>query len=125
MEKVQKLPGPDHPITVELFGPRVTVRVGERTIANSDSALVLKESTYPEVFYIPREDVDQSVLIGSDTTSYCPYKGDCRYFTISGPDGVIEDAAWSYETPFESVEQIAGHLAFYPTKVEVTTEDAA
>ena len=61
-QRTPKIPGPDHPITIEPTPGRVTVRLGERTIADSPSALTMRESDLPLVQYIPRSDVDMSLL---------------------------------------------------------------
>jgi uncharacterized protein (DUF427 family) len=110
-----------HPITVEPTGRRVTVRVNGEVVAETDDALTLQESTYPAVQYIPSRDVVQSVLRASDTTTYCPFKGDAGYFHIVTAAGdTVEDAIWTYEQPYPAVAPIAGHVAFYADKVEVT-----
>ena len=74
--KPVKVPGPDHPITVELGHSRVVVCVGEIEIVNSRDALILREASYPPVLYIPRRDADMSRLTRTDLSTYCPYKGD-------------------------------------------------
>ena len=117
--KQQKTPGPDHPITVTPTEGRVTVRLGDRTIASTTSALTLQESTYPAVQYVPLSDVDETLITPTDTTTYCPFKGDASYWTIEGGGDELKDAVWGYVAPYEAVEQIAGHVAFYPNKVEI------
>ncbi len=122
MTRERKLPGPDHPITVGRRQTRVVVRSQGRVIADTTSALVLQEADYPEVLYLPLADVDRSLLRPTDTSTYCPYKGDCSYFTIISPDGDIEDAVWTYEKPYPEVAAIADHVAFYPDRVDVSAE---
>ncbi len=120
--KTIKIPGPDHPIAIERNLKRVVVSVGGVVLADSRDALILREAGYPAVQYIPRKDVDMTLLERSAHTTYCPYKGDCAYFSIqSGGESVI-DAVWTYEAPYEAVAAIKNHLAFYPDKVEVTEE---
>ena len=75
-ERIIKIPGPDHPITIEPNQGRVIVTVGGRVIADTREALTLREASYPPVQYIPRKDVDMAALIRSETTTYCPYKGE-------------------------------------------------
>ena len=116
--KTMKLPGSDHPISVELSHSRVVVRVGDIEIVNSRNALILREASYPPVLYIPRRDADMSRLTRSDHSTYCPYKGDCSYYTIpaGGPKSV--NAVWTYERPYAAVAEIQGHLAFYRDRVD-------
>ena len=115
-------PGPDHPITITPTASRVVVKVGDQVIADSTHALTLQESTYPGVQYIPAADVQAELTGPTSTTSYCPYKGDCSYFSAATDGGEITDIAWSYQQPFAPVAEIAGYLAFYPNKVTVTVD---
>jgi len=117
-----KIPGPEHPITIEDTGARVIARVGSRVVADTTRALTLREATYPPVHYIPIEDVDQSLLATSENRTYCPYKGEASYYTVTLPDGTLSDAVWFYPQPYDAVAQIAGHLAFYTDRVEVTAQ---
>ena len=114
-----KIPGPDHPITIDANPKRVRVSAGGEVIVETSRALTLKEAKYPAVHYIPREDADASKLQRSDHSTYCPYKGDASYFSIVSGGRTLENAIWTYETPYEAVKEIAGHLAFYPDKVTI------
>jgi uncharacterized protein (DUF427 family) len=116
------LPGPDHPITIEPRKGRVVVRSEGAIIADTTSALVLQEAGYTEVLYLPLSDVDQSVLKRTQTTTYCPYKGECSYFTIISHSGDIVDAVWTYEKPYPEVAPIADRVAFYPDRVDFSTD---
>src|ERR1044072_465451 len=114
-----KIPGPDHPITITPNPKRVRVSAGGVTIADTARALTLKEASYPAVQYIPREDTDMAVLSRSERTTHCPYKGDANYFNVTANGKAVENAVWTYETPFPAMQQITGYLAFYPDKVTV------
>ena len=118
-DRIVKIPGPDHPITIETNPNPVVVTLGGQTLAETSRALTLREAKYPAVQYIPRGDVDMTRLERSAHTTYCPFKGDCSYFSLigAGEDGV--NAVWTYEAPFPAVEAIREHLAFYPDRVEI------
>jgi uncharacterized protein (DUF427 family) len=125
MSRPVLLPSAEHPITVEPTGSRVVVRVGGKVVADSRSALTLQESTYPAVQYISMTDVDQSVLRRTETSTYCPFKGDASYYSVETPDGqTVDDVIWTYEKPYPAVAEIAGHVAFYTDRAEVTVEPA-
>ena len=125
MSRTVKIPDATHPITITPTGKHVTVRVGGTVVAETDSALSLAESTYPVAQYIPLDDVDQSLLDRTTTQTYCPYKGDASYYTVNTPDGGSEtDVIWTYEHPYPSVAEIAGHVAFYPDRAEITVDPA-
>jgi uncharacterized protein (DUF427 family) len=113
-------PTANHPITVEPTGKHVTVRINGEVVAETDNALTLQESTYPAVQYIPLSDVVQTVLTSSDTTTYCPFKGDASYYTVTTAAGdTVQDAIWTYEQPYPAVADIAGHVAFYADKADI------
>lgn len=121
MTRPVRLPAVAHPITIRPTGSHVTVRVGGVTVAATDRALSLAEASYPVVHYIPLEDVDQRLLHRTATRSYCPYKGDASYYSVTTPDGVTEaDIVWAYEEPYEAVKEIAGHVAFYANRAEIS-----
>jgi uncharacterized protein (DUF427 family) len=113
-------PTAEHPITVTPTGRHVTVTVNGAVIAETDGALSLQESDYPAVQYIPLRDVAEPALVCSDTTTYCPYKGDAAYYHVNVGDQTVEDAIWTYPQPHPAVAAIAGHVAFYPDKADVT-----
>ena len=112
-------PSADHPITVAPTGKHVTVRVNGEVVAESDNALTLQESNYPAVQYVPLSDVTADALHHSETSSYCPYKGDASYYSLRVDGAELTDAVWTYRTPYPAVAGIAGHVAFYPDKVQV------
>ena len=124
-EKQIKIPGPDHPIFIQRNPARVVVSVAGRVIADTRNALALREADYPAVQYIPREDVDFSQLGRTDHATYCPYKGDCSYYTIPAGGKKSVNAVWSYQKPFPAVEKIRGHVAFYPDRVDEIAEQVA
>ena len=121
-EKQIKLPGPDHPISIERNPARVVVSVADHVVADTRNALTLREADYPAVQYIPLGDVDFSQLERTDHATYCPYKGECSYYSVPAVGKKSVNAAWSYEDPFPAVEQIRGHVAFYPDRVDEIAE---
>jgi uncharacterized protein (DUF427 family) len=125
MSRPKLEPSADHPITVDQSTEKVTVSLDGRTIATTERALVLREASYPPVYYVPQEDVEPGVLSPSDTASYCPFKGEASYFDVAltadsaQQAPVVSDACWTYREPYDAVAEIADHVAFYPDKVDV------
>jgi uncharacterized protein (DUF427 family) len=116
-------PTTDHPITIASTGARVTVRINGEVVADTQAALQLQESTYPAVQYIPVNDVVQERLSRADTSTYCPYKGEASYYNVTTAAGdTVEDVIWTYEQPYPAVAAIAGHVAFYPDKADISVE---
>ena len=121
-EKLIKVPGPNHPISIERNSARVVVSVAGDVIADTCDALTLREADYSPVQYIPREDVDLSRLKPTDHATYCPYKGDCNYYSVPSGGKKSVNAVWTYEDPYPAVAQIKGHVAFYPDRVDEIAE---
>ena len=121
-EKQIKIPSPDHPISIQRNPARVVVSVAGRVIAETRNALTLRESDYSPVQYIPREDVDLSQLKRTDHATYCPYKGDCNYYSVPAGGKKSVNAVWTYEDPYPAVAQIREHVAFYPDRVDEIAE---
>jgi uncharacterized protein (DUF427 family) len=117
-DEPMKIPGPDHPISIDVNSSRVVVKVGGKVIADTRNALTLREASYPAVQYIPRRDVDMTALTRSEHTTYCPYKGDASYYSIPAGGNRSLNAVWTYETPFEAMAQIKDYVAFYPDRVD-------
>jgi len=120
--KTVKIPNPDHPITIAPNPSRVRVTVAGRVIADSHHALTLRESDYPAVQYIPRGDVDMTLLARTDNATYCPYKGDAAYYSITTGGDRTVNAVWTYEAPFDAVTAIKDYLAFYSDRVDAIEE---
>jgi uncharacterized protein (DUF427 family) len=123
--KPVRVPGPDHPIAIAPNPARVVVRAAGRVVADTRKALTLREAALPAVQYVPREDVDMSQLERTDHATYCPYKGDCAYYSVPAGGARSNNAAWTYEQPYSAVAAIKDYLAFYPSRVDAIEEHAA
>lgn len=117
-----KLPGPDHPIAITQHEKRIRVRLGGEVVADTTRALRLQEASYPAVLYVPRQDAAMGLLTKSARGTHCPYKGDASYYGIAAGGKQAADAVWSYEAPYPAMAAIAGHLAFYPDRVDAIEE---
>lgn len=117
-----KIPDQSHPITIEGNSNHITISVAGRVIADTHDALTLREASYPAVQYIPRRDVDMALLARTDRATYCPYKGDCTYFSIPLGGERSVNAVWTYEAPYAAVSAIKDYLAFYPGRVGAIDE---
>lgn len=95
------------------------LRAGGAVLGETTKAVELTEADYPAVIYFPRDNIAMAFLEKSDTTSVCPHKGTATYYSIHTKSTLIKDAGWSYETPNPGLEDIAGHIAFYPNKATV------
>ena len=107
-------------ITITPISGPVSVAVGDTALGESRNAVELREGSYPPVVYVPRGDIDMSMLDRTARATTCPWKGQASYYSIATPAGVLENVVWSYEDPKDDVAAIAGLLAFYPDRVTVT-----
>ncbi len=98
-----KIPGPDHPITLEASPRRVRAKFDNHVIADTDDALILREASYPPVYYFPKDHVEMGFFGRTDHSTQCPYKGDATYWTLTMEGDIAENVAWSYEDPFPAV----------------------
>ena len=114
--KTVKVPGPDHPITIERNAHRVVVRVAGRVVADTREALTLREASYPAVQYVPRK------VERTDRVTYCPYTGECAYYRIPLGGERSNNAVWTYDEPYAAVAAIKDHVAFYPDRVDAIEE---
>ena len=109
-------------ITIEPNSNRVIVRLGGHVIASSTRALVMRAPGTPPVQYIPREDVDMTRLTRTSLSTHCPYKGDAAYWSIETGERTVDNAVWSYESPYDEMVEIKDHLAFYADRVDAIEE---
>jgi uncharacterized protein (DUF427 family) len=112
-------------ITIEPSPGRVVVSVDGLVIASSTRALTMRAPGTADVQYIPRADADMGRLSRTAHATHCPYKGAASYWSIRTGGRIIEDAVWSYEAPYPDVQAIAGHLAFYPDRVDAIEQRPA
>src|SRR6266852_3603249 len=116
--KTVRIPGPDHPITITPTKGRVTVTLNGKRVAATYEALTLEEAAYPAVQYIPRKGVDMTQLRRTSHQTYCPYKGECAYYSIPAGGERSINSVWTYEAPYAAVSAIREYLAFYPDRVD-------
>jgi uncharacterized protein (DUF427 family) len=97
----------------------VRVEVDGVTVAESNSPRLLFETGLPVRYYLPKTHVRMDLLVPTDTTSHCPYKGEAEWWSVRAGDTVHEDLAWSYPTTLAESQRVAGLVAFYDEKVDV------
>lgn len=114
---------PGHVITIEPAGKTVRVSYGGTTIAETSAAIVLYETGYQPVHYVPLADIESGFLTPGSRHSRCPFKGEARYQGVAVGDEQIDNAVWFYDDPYDEVSGIAGHAAFYADKVSIDIID--
>jgi uncharacterized protein (DUF427 family) len=120
--KTIKIPNAGHPITIEPNAKRVRVTLAGAVVADSRNALILRESDYDAVQYSPRGDVDMTLLARTNNETYCPYKGNAAYYSITNGGDRTVNAVWTYEAPYDAVASIKDYVAFYSDRVDAIEE---
>jgi uncharacterized protein (DUF427 family) len=109
-----------HRIDIRQSSRRLTVRSGDRVVADTSRPVALYESGFAPRWYVPPADVDESALTAARLQTFCPYKGVCSYWDI----GDAPQAAWSYLDAFTEVGRVSGLISFEPDKIEVHLDGA-
>ncbi len=107
----------DYEIKFEPNPRRVRVEYNGTWVADSTRVVVVRETRCPPMFYFPAEDVQRDYFEKTAHTTHCPFKGNASYWTLKVGDTVSENAAWSYDDPFDDAEPIRGYLSFYASRV--------
>jgi uncharacterized protein (DUF427 family) len=87
-------------------------------VADTTRAVRVCETSHPPVYYVPREDVADGVLVRAGDGSWCEWKGAATYWDVVVDGHRLPSAAWSYEQPPAGYEHLRGAVAFYPAAVD-------
>ena len=101
----------------------VKVIFGGVTVAETRRARFLFETRLPTRYYIPPEDVRMDLLVPSDKTTACSYKGRARYYSVKIGDRRFEDLVWCYPEPIPECPEIKGYLSFFNERVDAILVD--
>lgn len=108
------------PPAVETDPREVVVHAFGKALARSNRAIKVMETASPPTFYVPLEDVNRSMLVPRQGSSFCEWKGAAKYYAVVGAGQSIENAVWEYPSPLPGFEAIRGHVAFYPRQLHCT-----
>ena len=129
-EPRRKAPGPEtlaarsnYRISFETSPTKVKVRFNGTLVAESRRAVIMRETRYAPVYYIPRDDIRMDLMARNDHRTHCPFKGNASYWTLTVDGKTAENVAWSYEDPLPEAAPICGFMAFYTNQVETWYED--
>ena len=109
---------PEHRVDLLPERKRVRVSFGGAVIADSSAAIRVEETGHEPVHYVPEKDIRLDLLQPTAHQTYCPFKGDCSYWTIAVDGKRSENAVWGYRTPYDEANGLAGHYAFYKSRVD-------
>lgn len=124
MERIMPQPGQEsvwdypRPPRLEDSPKSIQVVFNGVTIADTQHAKRVLETSHPPVYYIPPEDILRQYLIRTDRSSYCEWKGQAAYYTIAVGDQQAENAAWFYPNPVPAFALLQEYVAFYPGRMD-------
>ncbi|NHA70142.1 DUF427 domain-containing protein [Phycicoccus flavus] len=121
--------GPAHRILLTPTDKRVRVLVGDgaggrRTVVDTTRALLLHETGLLPRYYVPVEDVDADLLLDSDTSTHCPFKGDATYAHVRAGERTAPDLVWFYRDPVATMPALAGLAGLYLEHLDLLPADA-
>jgi uncharacterized protein (DUF427 family) len=111
---------PEYRVDLVRDGRHARATVAGEIVAESDDVITVKETGHNAVYYFPRQNVRMDLLQRTDRHSHCPFKGEASYFSVGAAKAKADNAAWSYEQPYDEVHPLKDRIAFYADKVTVT-----
>lgn len=118
-----EIEGPAHRILWGTFPRRVRGTFGGSKVFDTSAGRLLHESQILPVLYVPEADVATELLVPTDTSTFCPFKGDAVYWSVVAGDRTSADAAWSYPKPNQEADWLRGHYAFYWDRLDAWLDE--
>lgn len=110
---------PDYEVLIEPLNQNVEVLYDGSVIAQSNDALLVKETRHADVVYLPPESLVEELFTATDHSTYCPFKGHASYWQLTVNDKVEDNVVWAYPTPYEEVLPLKDYVSFYTDRVEL------
>jgi uncharacterized protein (DUF427 family) len=109
---------PDHKVDLIKSDKHVLVIFNGEVVADSERTIIVDESGHSIVYYFPRSDVRMDYMQRTNHHTYCPFKGEASYYTLTVRDKKEENAVWTYEEPYDEVRELKDYIAFYADRVD-------
>jgi uncharacterized protein (DUF427 family) len=112
---------PFHRVDVLPSSRQIRLELDGHVLAESSRPMLLFETMLPTRFYLPREDI-QAELTPTSTHTYCAYKGQASYWSVSAGGRTLTDVAWTYNEPLHDAAEVRGLVAFFNERVDVVLD---
>lgn len=128
-DRIQPGPGQEsvwdypRPPRLEASTKHIQVVFNGVIIADTHRAQRVLETSHPPVYYISPEDIQSQYFTRTARSSFCEWKGQAAYYTITVGDRTAENAAWFYPNPTRSFASIKDYVAVYPSRMEACYVD--
>ena len=106
------------PPRLEAVAERITVRFAGETIADTTRAWRVLETSHPPAYYLAPKDIRMDIVFAAPGRSLCEFKGYASYVTLALNGRRSARAGWRFADPTEAFSALAGHIAFYASRVD-------
>ena len=86
------------------------VIVDNRTIAKTNNAFRVIETSHPPTYYFPKEDVAMNLLKKNNNNSFCEWKGIANYVDLHLEKIKILNIGWFYKSPNREFQPIRNYI---------------
>lgn len=97
---------------------KIEVIVNNKTIAKSNNAFRVIETSHPPTYYFPPKDVDMNLFIKNKNNSFCEWKGTASYLDLHLGAIKILNVGWFYASPKIEFQSIKSFISFYASKAD-------
>jgi uncharacterized protein (DUF427 family) len=111
------------PPRLEACAKLIVVEFAGERVAESHRAYRVLETSHPPTYYIHPDDVRRDLLVPSNLSTFCEFKGLAAYCSLVVAGRRSDNAAWYYPEPSAAFGAIRDHLAFYPSRVDACYVD--
>jgi uncharacterized protein (DUF427 family) len=111
------------PPRLEDSAKHIQIMFNDVVIADTHRAKRVLETSHPPVYYIPPDDIRQDCLTRTARSTYCEWKGQAAYYTVTVGDRSAENVAWYYPNPTSAFATLKDYVAFYPSQMQACFVD--
>lgn len=131
MNRERIIPGPGQesvwdyprPPRLEDSVQHIQVVFNDVVIADTYRAKRVLETSHPPSYYIPPGDMRLEHFTRTARSTFCEWKGQASYYTITVGDQRADNVAWFYPNPTPEFASLKDYVAFYPSRMQACYVD--